>query len=150
MKSAILNTLKNFFTTPSTRNYPFDKEPKADGYRGLIVYDEQKCISCLQCEKVCPPGAILFTQNIESGAYTYHYNPYLCIYCAECVRNCPDKADALSQVDNLKPPALKMQDVNDYWFELEELAKSSKEEYRRQKALNKSQTGEENATTKTT
>ena len=148
MKSAILNTLRNFFAAPVTRNYPFEKDPKAPNYRGLIVFDEPKCIWCLQCEKVCPPGAILFTQNIENGAYTYHYNPYLCIYCAECVRACPDKADALSQADHLRPPATKMQDVNEYWSAIETEAKNSKEEYKKQKALKKSQ-GEENATTKT-
>jgi len=143
MISAILNTLTNLFSKPATRNYPFEKEPKDDNYRGLIVFDEPKCIWCLQCEKVCPPGAILFTQNIENGAYTYNYNPYLCIYCAECVRACPDKASALSQCDGLIPPAGKNQNVNDYWFKIEEEAIASKEEYKKMKALKKSQGGDD-------
>jgi NADH-quinone oxidoreductase subunit I len=149
MKSAILNTIKNFFSAPVTRNYPFEKEPKAKDYRGLIIFDEPKCIWCLQCEKVCPPGAILFTQNVEDGKFTYHYNPYLCIYCTECVRSCPDKADALSQAEDLVAPAGKMQDVNEYWFDIEKEAKFSKEEYKRLKALKKSQQGGDDATTQT-
>ena len=148
MKSAIFNTFKNLLRAPVTRNYPAVKEPKAGRYRGLILFDESKCIWCLQCEKVCPPGAILFTQNIENGSYAYNYNPYLCIYCAECVRACPDKAEALSQDENLIAPAHKQKEVNDYWFEIEKEAKSSKEEYKKQKTLKKSQ-GDENATTKT-
>jgi len=146
MKSAILNTIKNLFSKPSTRNYPFETEPKAADYRGLIVFDEPKCIWCLQCEKVCPPGAILFTQNRESGAYTYHYNPYLCIYCAECVRACPDKADALSQSEELIAPGAKSDDVNDYWSAIEIEASTSKEDYKKMKAAKKLQ-GDDNATT---
>lgn len=146
MKSAILNTLRNFISPTATRNYPFEKEPKALNYRGLIVFDEPKCIWCLQCEKVCPPGAILFTQNIDSGEYTYHYNPYLCIYCTECVRICPEKADALSQIDELAPPADKQKEINEKWFLTEKEASFSKEEYKRVKALKKSQ-GVDNAAT---
>jgi ech hydrogenase subunit F len=150
MKTAILNTFKNLLGKPATRNYPFDKEPKAKDYRGLIVFDEPKCIWCLQCEKACPPGAILFTQNRDSGAYTYHYNPYLCIYCTECVRSCPDKANALSQAETLMVSGLQNGDVNDYWYGIEKEAKESKEEYKKLKAERKSQgKGEEDETTKT-
>jgi len=136
MIKSMVNALANLFGKPATINYPFEKSPKNKEARGLIVFEEPKCIWCLKCEDVCPPGAILFTQNRESFEYTYHYNPYLCIYCAECVRACPDKAEALSQCDELSPPS-DDKHMNDKWFALEKEALTSKEECKELKKAKK-------------
>ncbi|HRF55896.1 MAG TPA: 4Fe-4S dicluster domain-containing protein [Campylobacterales bacterium] len=127
MIKASLNAFQNLFGSPATINYPFEKSPKNKEARGLILFEEPKCIWCLQCEDVCPPGAIRFTQDRESFKFTYHYNPYLCIYCTECVRVCPDKAQALAQCDELSPPCHD-ENMNDDWFLIEKEALSSKEE----------------------
>jgi len=127
MTNSILNAIKNLFSKPATIDYPFEKSPKNKEARGIILFEEESCIWCLKCEDVCPPGAILFTQNRENFEYTYHYNPYLCIYCSECVRACPDKARALSQCDELSPPS-DDKNMNDKWFALEKEALSSKDE----------------------
>lgn len=136
MIKAILNAIKNLFSAPATINYPFEKSPKNTEARGLILFAEHKCIWCLKCEDVCPPGAILFTQDRESFDYTYHYNPYLCIYCSECVRACPEKAHALSQCDELSPPT-DDRGMNDRWFEIEKEAAASKEECKELKKAKK-------------
>lgn len=127
MIKASLNAFQNIFKTPATINYPFEKSPKNKEARGLILFEEPKCIWCLKCEDVCPPGAILFTQNRESFAYTYNYNPYLCIYCGECVRACPDKAEALTQCSELSPPC-DDKSMNDNWFLIEKETLASREE----------------------
>jgi NADH-quinone oxidoreductase subunit I len=127
MIKSILNAIKNLFSKPATINYPLVKAPKNGEARGLILFEEPKCIWCLRCEEVCPPGAILFVQDRSSFNYTYHYNPYLCIYCGECVRVCPDKAQALSQSIEFAPPCIDI-NMNDTWFELEKEAVVSKEE----------------------
>ncbi len=127
MIKSMINALKSLFSRPATINYPFEQSPKNKEARGLIVYEVEKCIYCLRCEEVCPPGAILFTQNRENFEFTYHYNPYLCIYCGECVRACPDKAEALSQSSEKAVP-MDDKTINDRWFELEIEAKNSKEE----------------------
>jgi NADH-quinone oxidoreductase subunit I len=141
MFKAVLDALKNLFTAPSTHDYPSAPSSKDKQIRGLILFEEPKCIWCLKCEDVCPPGAIRFTQDTESYQYTYHYNPYLCIYCGECVRACPDKAEALSQCSELSPP-LTDPFMNDAWFAIEKEAEESKE---RVKALKKSGKTEEPA-----
>jgi len=125
MLKAAFNALKNLFSTPTTIDYPFEKSPKNKEARGLILFEEPKCIWCLKCEDVCPPGAIRFTQDRESFNYTYHYNPYLCIYCSECVRACPDSAVALSQCNELSPPT-DDKNMNDNWFKIEKEAEESK------------------------
>jgi len=138
MFKALLNALKNLFSAPATLNYPFVSSPKHEGARGLILFDEPKCVWCLKCEEVCPPGAIRFTQDRESYEYTYHYNPYLCIYCAECVRACPDKAQALSQCSELSRPTSDPF-MNDVWFALEKEAEDSKEAVKELKKAKKTE-----------
>lgn len=65
----------------------------------------------------CPPGAIVFSQDIETGKQEYHYSPYVCIYCKECVRACPAPG-ALMQSGEPGHPGLKEQNVNNKWNKL--------------------------------
>lgn len=131
MFNAVIESLKNLVSKPNTCSYPAPDSPKkAANYRGLIIFDEPKCVYCLQCEDVCPPNAILFTQNIEDGKYTYNYNPYLCIFCGECVRACPDKAQALSQDETPVTPGIDGIKINDEWVLIEKEAIESKATYK--------------------
>lgn len=132
MFKSLLIAFKNLFKKPQTIDYPLTPIKKDKDYRGLIEYGQEDCIYCLKCEKVCPPGAILFVpvENPPENAKNkkglkYHYNPHLCIYCGECVRACPKPDEALWQ-SNKKPwIGVKEDEVNEKWFELEELKKSS-------------------------
>ena len=130
MFSSLLKAFANLFKKPQTIDYPVTPIEKDKEYRGLIEYGEESCIYCLKCEKACPPGAILFIKTDNPSAneknkksLLYNYNPYLCIYCAECVRACPKPNEALWQ-SNVKPSiAIKSDNVNSSWFELEKLHK---------------------------
>ncbi len=128
MFKAMLNAVTNIFKPPHTLNYPAEPIPHPDKYRGLIEYGEEHCIFCDKCEKVCPPGAILFYHNMD-GTKKYHYNPYLCIYCGECVRACPKPHEALWQSETKPLPAGSVEDVNGQWFDLEREVEKSKEAY---------------------
>jgi NADH-quinone oxidoreductase subunit I len=107
----------NLFKKPATIPFPAAPTYKPDDYRGLIVFEESLCIWCRRCEAVCPPGAIVFSQNIPDGKQTYHYSPYVCIYCNECVRACP-KPGCLTQSSEPGHPAVKEQNVNNGWNKL--------------------------------
>ncbi|MEF3191936.1 MAG: 4Fe-4S binding protein [Campylobacterales bacterium] len=135
MIASLFKAFTNLFKKPATIPYPAAPTPIAPDTRGLIAYDESKCIFCLRCEEVCPPGAIVFTWNLD-GTKKYHYNPYLCIYCAECVRACPDTATALSQVPTLAPPTVD-KSVNDAWFALEKEREESIAAYKAAKEAKK-------------
>ncbi|HAR43011.1 MAG TPA: hypothetical protein DCS07_10350 [Bdellovibrionales bacterium] len=124
---------KNLVRKPVTRNYPAEKLPKAARYRGLVLWKKEKCISCFICEKACPPGAILFTQNVETGEVEFHLNPYLCIYCGECVRACPDRSNALTQSEELADAGISADQINSSWSALEISAADSKLKYRARK-----------------
>lgn len=127
MIQALFEAFKNIFKKHSTTPYPFEPTYKPKNFRGLIKYNEDKCIFCLKCESVCPPNAIIFDQSIDDGSYSYNYAPYLCIYCGECVRACPEpgKDGALWQDEEATKPSSK-KSLNDEWFELESKALKNK------------------------
>lgn len=128
MIKAVVQALANLFRPVHTVSYPAEELPLPKDYRGLIEFDGEHCIYCDKCEKVCPPGAIVFKQNGD-GTKSYHYNPWLCIYCGECVRSCPKSGDALWQSEVKPRCALKEEDVNGGWSVLQDEAKESREAF---------------------
>lgn len=138
MFRAILEALKNLFKPIHTMDYPAKDIELPKGYRGLIEYDKEACIFCDKCEKVCPPGAILFYQPLD-GEKEYRYNPWLCIYCGECVRACPKPEEALWQSETKQQSAVKEDDANEGWFVWEASCKQSREDFKAAKIKNKSE-----------
>ena len=131
MFKSIKEAVLNLFKKPQTLSYPKEPIKKPDGYRGLIEYGEEECIYCLKCEKVCPPGAILFipTDNPSDNpknkkGLVYEYNEHLCIYCGECVRDCPKPNEALWQSQKKPNIAIKEDQVNEEWFKYESIVES--------------------------
>jgi len=133
MIDALKMAWKNLLTPPSTVKYPFEKTYTPPNLRGLIKYNEEKCIFCLKCESVCPPRAIVFDTSLDDGKQTYNYNPYLCIYCNECVRACPKpgKDGALWQDEDQASPALKGDNVNEKWRILQNEASFNRDEWKK-------------------
>ena len=68
---------------------------------GRSLIDQDKCIACGKCEKVCPYNAIIYSpvpcefecpvgaisRNMETGREEIDYEK--CIYCGRCTRACP-------------------------------------------------------------
>ena len=121
----------NLFKKPVTIRYPFEKTFIPDDYRGLIGFDESLCIWCRRCEMACPPGAIVFSQDLE-GKQTYHYNKAVCIFCEECIRTCP-KAGALFQTNQPAGFAVKEDNINNGWNTLFDEALKSREAFAAEK-----------------
>ena len=128
MFKSFFTAFSNLFKKTQTIDYPATPIVKEKDYRGLIEYGEEECIYCLKCEKACPTGAILYvkTDNPSKNeknkkGLAYNYNPYLCIYCSECVRACPKPDEALWQSNKKPQIAVKSDEVNSAWFELEKL-----------------------------
>ena len=75
-------------------------ETKNSFYHALII-DDQKCIRCTHCVKVCPTEAI----RISNGQVVIREER--CVDCGECVRACPQKAididhDDIERIHNYK------------------------------------------------
>jgi NADH-quinone oxidoreductase subunit I len=100
-------TLRYFFRPKFTINYPEEKTPKSNRFRGLHALrrypnGEERCIACKLCEAVCPALAITIdsTQRDDGTRRTTRYDIDLfkCIYCGLCEESCPVDSIVLTDV----------------------------------------------------
>ncbi|AQU03180.1 hydrogenase [Dehalococcoides mccartyi] len=76
--------LKNLFSTPPTRRYPYEKRESFAGSRGNITWDAGRCDMCNDCARVCPARAI----TLKPEKHIIEYDPLKCIYCGTCAETC--------------------------------------------------------------
>jgi NADH-quinone oxidoreductase subunit I len=109
LASGLWVTLKYFFKPKFTINYPEEKTPKSNRFRGLHALrrypnGEERCIACKLCEAVCPALAITIesTQREDGTRRTTRYDIDLfkCIYCGFCEESCP--VDSIVETDILE------------------------------------------------
>jgi NADH-quinone oxidoreductase subunit I len=105
----LMVTLKYYFRPKFTINYPEEKTPKSNRFRGLHALrrypnGEERCIACKLCEAVCPALAITIdsTQREDGTRRTTRYDIDLfkCIYCGFCEESCP--VDSIVETDILE------------------------------------------------
>ena len=80
--------IKNLFSKPATRKYPFEPKVYPERTRGHVKNDMDVCILCGLCSIKCPTRAI----TVDKAAKTWSIRPMSCIQCRCCVDNCPKKS----------------------------------------------------------
>ena len=109
-------TLREFFTKPTTMQYPEEKwtlPPRFRGYPKLVPNPDgsERCVACGLCAVVCPPVAIQL-QADETDRYKERYpikfeiHMGRCINCGFCEEACPVDAIRMSAMYELNTPVL--------------------------------------------
>ncbi len=91
-------TGRYFFKTKVTVQYPEEKTPQSNRFRGLHALrrypnGEERCIACKLCEAVCPALAITIeAEPRDDGSRRttlYDIDLFKCVYCGFCEEACP-------------------------------------------------------------
>ncbi|HMM55499.1 MAG TPA: NADH-quinone oxidoreductase subunit NuoI [Candidatus Desulfobacillus sp.] len=94
-------TGRYFFAPKITVQYPEEKTPQSNRFRGLHALrrypnGEERCIACKLCEAVCPAMAITIEsdERADGSRRTTRYDIDLtkCIFCGFCEEACPTDA----------------------------------------------------------
>ncbi len=86
-------TFKNLRRPEITVCYPEQLMTLPKGYRGIHTLDQEACIYCFQCAKICPVDCIeMKADRVEKKflaweQFSVDYNK--CIFCNLCVEVCP-------------------------------------------------------------
>jgi NADH-quinone oxidoreductase subunit I len=110
-------TLKNlartlFLRQASTVQYPEQKRPHSDRYRGVHILTVRedgtpKCVACYMCATVCPAECIHIEAGerpettIEKYPTRFEIDLLRCVYCGFCVDACPEEAILMSRENDL-------------------------------------------------
>ena len=105
--------IKHLFKKPATCAYPFEPAKIMPHFRGRIAFDQDKCIGCQMCVRVCPSKAIeiVLSKDQPPAPAPVEGQPAApakkkfdcimkldhCVFCAQCVETCPKKALIMTQ-----------------------------------------------------
>ncbi len=94
-------TMKYCLRHSVTMQYPTQKMPMAERYRGLVDLIPEKCITCYQCVKTCPTACLAITHkevDKKKTLDTFKYNMELCCFCGLCAQVCPTSAIIMNKI----------------------------------------------------
>lgn len=123
MVTVVKHVLRPIFTT----DYPEETADLPDKERGRLLFLEERCIKCKQCERICPNGTISMevSRNVNPDAGEeklvldeYNIHQGACLICDLCVEVCP--TDTLSWATIFESPTVNREDM---FFDKERLAK---------------------------
>ena len=94
-------TIKYMFSKSVTVQYPDERSPVPDRYRGIHVLEQEKCIYCFMCARACPIDCIEMEagrdedKQLDWVKFTVDYNK--CMFCELCIYPCPEDCIHMSK-----------------------------------------------------
>jgi len=87
-----------FVRGPYTTRFPAEPYIAPDTYRGVPRYDDDQCIGCGACARVCPARAIEVIDDPATRRRTLRLNYDICIFCGQCHAYCTT-SDGINQTN---------------------------------------------------
>ncbi|MCL4364938.1 MAG: 4Fe-4S dicluster domain-containing protein [Candidatus Marsarchaeota archaeon] len=100
MLEPLAKTIKTaIFDKRYTTEFPENREPLPDSYRGRLRLDMETCISCSACAIICPNQTITMVSTLtEKGDKIMpQVGHERCLFCALCAEVCPPKCLTLTK-----------------------------------------------------
>jgi NADH-quinone oxidoreductase subunit I len=105
-------SMRNAFRTPTTVQFPKEIRERSERYRTSFALlhdseDDELCVGCLQCERICPSQVITVIAEKKESPVTGKRRGYAkdfvldlnaCIFCELCVQVCPTDAIVMTRV----------------------------------------------------
>lgn len=94
MAKGMAVTLKYLLTPAITVQYPDQKLATAPRFRGMLVLEPARCISCKLCEKICPDDCIHIEAHPHPQTKKWVLDKFIldfgrCSWCRLCEEACP-------------------------------------------------------------
>ena len=77
-----------FVRGPYTSSFPKKPYAAPDSYRGKPQYDDDECIGCGACARVCPARAIQIVDDPQTKKRKLTLRYDICIFCGQCHACC--------------------------------------------------------------
>lgn len=95
-------TFKNLTSPAITLQYPTQKQPMTERFRGLVDLYPDKCIMCYQCVKICPTACLAISHKEswekKKALEAFKYKMELCCFCGLCQQVCPTAAIYMNKI----------------------------------------------------
>lgn len=109
-------TFRNLVSPAITLQYPTQKQPMKEKFRGLVDLSAEKCICCYQCMKICPTNCLSIThedlpQN-KKRPETFKYKMEICCFCGLCSQACPTSAIYMNKIYEIATSERKKLEIN--------------------------------------
>ncbi len=95
----LTTAVRNAFTKPSTEAFPCPQGEGLGNYRGRIRFNQDSCVDCGMCIKVCAPMAITREEEETEGGINVRriFDLTSCTFCGTCQDFCEEKSIVLTK-----------------------------------------------------
>ncbi|MCB4757704.1 MAG: NADH-quinone oxidoreductase subunit I [Elusimicrobia bacterium] len=107
LAKGFLVTLKYFFLPATTFQYPREKKPIPERFRGVLAFHPEICISCEMCVRVCPSAVISMAWKRndltkKKDLLWYQIDFGKCNVCRLCEEICPTKIKSIHHTNEFE------------------------------------------------